>query len=130
MKQSNLKSIVFALFSTMLFLAVSNDAEAASKYGAKGKDIGNFMNALHKGKNSYATLAKQGKLNSRQLSQLAGNYRLMMNLTPNKNKAQWRASVAALVNATSKLARNPKDPKLIAGYSRASDCNSCHRKHR
>lgn len=130
MKQSILKSTVFALFSAALFVFAPNEATAASKYGAKGKDIGSFMNALHKGKNSYATLAKQGKLNSRQLSQLAGNYRLMMNLTPNKGKSQWRASVAALVNATAKLARNPKDPKLIAAYSRASDCNTCHRKHR
>jgi len=127
MKTSALKLVALSLFAALL-LPVS--ASAASYKSPTGKDIGSFMERLHKGKTSYATLAKQGKLNSRQLNALAQQYRLMLNMTPPKNKESWRQSVAALINATARLARNPKDRNLLAAYTRAVDCNSCHRKHR
>lgn len=130
MKQFSLKTSVIALFVAVSFFATADSAQAASRYGAKGKDIGSFMEALHKGRTSAASLAKQGKLSSAQVNQLARNYRLMLTMAPPKNKTSWKASVGMLINATAKLARNPKDPKLIAAYSRAADCNACHRKHR
>ena len=103
----------------------------AADYKSKGKqDIGNFMERLHKGKTSYAVLARQGKLNSRQLSALAGQYRQMMNLTPPKNKQLWRKSVTDLILATQRLARKPSDRGLLAAYTKAVDCNGCHRRHR
>lgn len=127
MKENRLKTLVLLLIAAV---ALPLTAQAASYKSPTGKDIGSFMEKLHKGKTSYATLAKQGKLNSRQLSALAQQYRVMLNMSPPKNKQAWRQSVAALINATSRLARSPKDRNLLAAYSRAVDCNSCHRKHR
>lgn len=102
----------------------------AADYKGKAKGIDTFMERLHKGKTSYATLARQGKLNSRQLNALAGQYRQMMNLTPPKNKQLWRKSVTDLILATQRLARKPADRGLLAAYTKAVDCNTCHRRHR
>lgn len=103
----------------------------AASYGDKGgKDIGSFMERLHKGKESYAEKAKKGQLTSAQLTALARNYRLMLNMNPPKNKNLWRKSVGDLVNATARLARSPKDPGLIAAYGQASNCQGCHNRHR
>lgn len=121
------KTVFFLVAAVALLTA---NAEAAD-YKSKGKqDIGNFMERLHKGKTSYAVLARQGKLNSRQLTALAGQYRRMMTLTPPKNKQLWRKSVTDLVLSTQRLARKPSDRGLLAAYTKAVDCTGCHRKHR
>lgn len=117
------------LIALALFAGISS-APAASYGGSGGKDIGSFMERLHKGKNSYADKAKKGQLTSAQLTALARNYRLMLTLNPPKNKNLWRKSVGDLVNATARLARSPKDRGLISAYSRASDCRGCHNRHR
>lgn len=112
-------------------IALLTASAQAADYKSKGKqDIGNFMERLHKGKTSYAVQARQGKLNSRQLNALAGQYRQMMNLTPPKNKQLWRKSVTDLILSTQRLARKPSDRGLLAAYTKAVDCNGCHRRHR
>jgi len=117
------------ILATALFTGISSGL-AASYGGAGGKDIGSFMERLHKGKNSYAEKAKKGQLTAAQLTALARNYRLMLTMDPPKNKNLWKKSVGDLVNATARLARSPKDRGLIAAYGRASDCRGCHNRHR
>jgi hypothetical protein len=113
-----------------LLILICASARAASYGSADGKDIGSFMERLHKGKDSYADKAKKGQLTSTQLQSLAKNYRLMMTMNPPKNKAAWRKSVGDLVNATARLARSPSDKGLVAAYAKAADCNACHQRHR
>lgn len=130
MKNLLLKHLALLAAAVFVLPAATLRVEGASYKKPMGKDIGSFMERLHKGKTSYATLAKTGKLNGSQLNALAKNYRVMLNLSPPKNKQLWKQSVAGLINATSRLARSPKDPRLLAAYTKAVDCNSCHRKHR
>ena len=124
-----MKNSLILTVSLALLTGIFN-VTAASYGGGSGKDIGSFMERLHKGKDSYAEKAKKGQLTAAQLTALARNYRLMLNLNPPKNKNLWRKSVGDLVNATARLARSPKDRGLIAAYSRASDCRGCHNRHR
>lgn len=125
-----LRHLVLIVATAFLLLAFVPDGHAASYKKSSGKDIGSFMEKLHKGKTSYATYAKAGKLNSSQLTALARQYRLMLNLTPAKNKQLWKKSVSGLVLATQSLARSPKDKGRLAAYSKACDCNACHKRHR
>lgn len=126
------KNYAISALAVALLLTGLSSAFAAS-YGTGSKDIGSFMQRLHKDSkrgDSYASKAKKGQLSSSQLNALARNYRLMLQMTPPKNKNLWRKSVGDLVNATARLARSPKDAGLIAAYSRASNCNACHQRHR
>jgi hypothetical protein len=124
-----MKKIHIVIATTALLTSFSS-LEAASYDSKSGKDIGSFMERLHKGKDSYAEKAKKGQLTSAQLTALARNYRLMLTLDPPKNKNLWRKSVGDLVNATARLARSPKDAGLLAAYGRASNCQGCHSRHR
>lgn len=123
------KSSHWFLFAVSVLLIQSASSVLAANYSSP-KDIGSFMEKLHKGKTSYAVLARQGKLNSRQLTALAKQYRIMLTMTPPKNKEVWRQSVSNLILATQRLARKPTDRSLLAAYAKAVDCNACHRKHR
>lgn len=123
-------AILTALALSLTSVALPTLFGAAYGSGVGGKDIGSFMERLHKGKDSYAAKAKKGELTSGQLTALARNYRLMLTMDPPKNKNLWKKSVGDLINATARLARSPKDSRLLAAYGKAADCTGCHQRHR
>lgn len=103
---------------------VASEAEAP-----KQMTIADIMQSIHKGKNSKASLAPQGKLSDDDLNQMLELYGLMVAMAPPKgDKQHFRQLTQSLITATKGLLA--KSPGADDDFRAAVDCNSCHSLHR
>jgi hypothetical protein len=91
--------------------------------------ISDVMLALHKGDDSLAVQAREGKVAQDDLKRMLASYQAIHGLTPPKGTLEsWKLKTTALIDSTQGLI---DDKDGAAGvYKTAVNCKACHSEHR
>ena len=92
--------------------------------------ISDVMINFHKGKNSIAAQAQEGKADKDILQEMLSNYRAISELTPPKGSVEdWKKRTAELTESANNLLLFGS-PDAIERYKAAVNCKACHSEHR
>jgi uncharacterized membrane protein len=92
--------------------------------------ISDVMVEFHKGKNSLAVQAQEGRAEKDALVAMLKQYQAIMALTPPKGSAEdWKNRMSELVESTNDLIQSGAD-EALARYKEAVNCKACHTDHR
>jgi hypothetical protein len=122
---------VLATFASAVLLAGTitalNAAEDVTK--KEPKDIHDVMEWAHKGRESMATRARDGKGSKDEVDTLLRFYKFMATQKPPQgDDASWKEKTAALVAAAEKLKKGDAD--AAEAYKKALNCKACHDVHK
>jgi uncharacterized membrane protein len=92
--------------------------------------ISDVMINFHKGKNSIAAQAREGKPDKDKLQDMLKHYQAIAELTPPKGTvAGWKKRTTELIDATNNLILLG-GPEAVDRYKTAVSCKACHGDHR
>lgn len=92
--------------------------------------ISDVMTEFHKGKNSLAVQAQEGRADKDTLLVMLEKYRSIMELTPPKGSAEdWQKKMSELAESTNNLIEVGGDD-AFSRYKKAVNCKACHSEHR
>lgn len=96
---------------------------------ASSISISDVMVDFHKGKESLAVQAREGKAKQEDLEKMLKAYREIHGLTPPKGTLEgWKLRTTALIESTQGLIDGQAD--AAAAYKTAVNCKACHTDHR
>ena len=108
-------------------LQVSGEVEET---GEPEFSISDFMVEYHKGKNSLAAQAREGRADRDRVRVMVNQYRIMANVTPPKGSVEdWKKRVEELVESGNFFFLSGS-PESVERYNTAVDCRACHTAHR
>ena len=92
--------------------------------------ISDVMIDFHKGKDSLAVQAQEGRAEKDALIGMLKQYQAIAGLTPPKGSAEdWKNRMSELAASTDDIIKSGGD-EAFARYKKAVNCKSCHTEHR